>query len=325
MYDKSKLKTNIQDNKKLMLIKALSIFKYDNLPDSIHENILERYLLLNGLVAFVKINDVIYSLPCSVTEKNQYDEPIKVTVSNAYLKYSETLTVGKDCVLGTNDSIGSNLNALFDKYSYLISVNETTMALIDIIKRSQILMSASDDNTIESAHDYLDNLENGELGVISTNQIMDDLHVKTQTAGTQSASLTDLFQYQNYLKSELLTELGIVSNNNMKRERLNTQEVSVNQNVAYPLISNMLLNRQKFVDKLNELFGLDIKVDYSDLWKNQYNSIINDTDPESSSDTDPDTDPDTDEQSNDEKQDDNSEDDNSEDDNKKHDDKKAGK
>ena len=194
------------------------------------------------------------------------------------MNYSETLTVGKDCVLGTNDSIGSNLNALFDKYSYLISVNETTMALIDIIKRSQILMSASDDNTIESAHDYLNNLENGELGVISTNQIMDDLHVKTQTAGTQSASLTDLFQYQNYLKSELLTELGIVSNNNMKRERLNTQEVSVNQNVAYPLISNMLLNRQKFVDKLNDIFGLDIKVDYSDLWKNQYNSIINDDD-----------------------------------------------
>ena len=310
MYDKSELKTNIQDNKNLVLIKALSIFKYDNLPDSIHENILERYLLLKGLVAFVKINGVVYSLPCSVAEKNQYDEPIKVTVSNAYLKYSETLTVGKDCVLGTNDSIGSNLNALFDKYSYLISVNETTMALIDIIKRSQILMSASDDNTIESAHDYLNNLENGELGVISTNQILDDLHVKTQTAGTQSASLTDLFQYQNYLKSELLTELGIVSNNNMKRERLNTQEVSVNQNVAYPLISNMLLNRQKFVDKLNNIFGLDVKVDYSDLWKNQYNSIINDSDDQSE-----------DEQSEDEQ----SEDKQSEDDNKKHDDKKVVK
>ena len=311
MYDKSELKTNIQDNKNLVLIKALSIFKYDNLPDSIHENILERYLLLKGLVAFVKINGVVYSLPCSVAEKNQYDEPIKVNVSNAYLKYSETLTVGKDCVLGNNDSIGSNLNALFDKYSYLISVNETTMALIDIIKRSQILMSASDDNTIESAHDYLNNLENGELGVISTNQILDDLHVKTQTAGTQSASLTDLFQYQNYLKSELLTELGIVSNNNMKRERLNTQEVSVNQNVAYPLISNMLLNRQKFVDKLNNIFGLDVKVDYSDLWKNQYNSIIND------SDTDPDYD---DVNEHDEKQDEQSEDDN-----KKHDDKKVVK
>lgn len=290
MYDKSELKTNIQDNKNLILIKALSIFKYDNLPDSIHENILERYLLLKGLVAFVKINGVVYSLPCSVAEKNQYDEPIKVTVSNAYLKYSETLRVGKDCVLGTNDSIGSNLNSLFDKYSYLISVNETTMALIDIIKRSQILMSASDDNTIDSAHDYLNNLENGELGVISTNQILDDLHVKTQTAGTQSASLTDLFQYQNYLKSELLTELGIVSNNNMKRERLNTQEVSVNQNVAYPLISNMLLNRQKFVDKLNGMFGLDIKVDYSPLWKNQYNSIINDSDTDSDSDSDSDDD-----------------------------------
>ena len=311
MYDKSELKTNIQDNKNLVLIKALSIFKYDNLPDSIHENILERYLLLKGLVAFVKINGVVYSLPCSVAEKNQYDEPIKVNVSNAYLKYSETLTVGKDCVLGTNDSIGYNLNALFDKYSYLISVNETTMALIDIIKRSQILMSASDDNTIESAHDYLNNLENGELGVISTNQILDDLHVKTQTAGTQSASLTDLFQYQNYLKSELLTELGIVSNNNMKRERLNTQEVSVNQNVAYPLISNMLLNRQKFVDKLNNIFGLDVKVDYSDLWKNQYNSIIND------SDTDPDYD---DVNEHDEKQDEQSEDNN-----KKHDDKKVDK
>jgi len=317
MYDKSNLTTNIQDNKNLILIKALSIFKYDNLPDSIHENILERYLLLNGLVAFVKIDGVVYSLPCSVAEKNQYDEPIKVTVSNAYLNYSETLKVDEDCILGVNDSIGSNLNALFDKYSYLISVNETTMALIDIIKRSQILMSASDDNTIDSAHDYLTNLENGELGVISTNQIMDDLHIQNQTAGTQSASLTDLFQYQNYLKSELLTELGIVSNNNMKRERLNTQEVSVNQNVAYPLISNMLLNRQNFVDKLNGMFGLDITVDYSPLWKNQYNSIINDSGSNEQSE---------DEQSEDEQsEDEQSEDEQSEDDNKKHDDKKVDK
>ena len=53
----------------------------------------------------------------------------------------------------------------------------------------------------------------------------------------------------------------------MKRERLTTNEIEVNKNASYPLVDNMLKNRQQAVDAINEMFNTDVSVEYSSIWR----------------------------------------------------------
>jgi len=70
-----------------------------------------------------------------------------------------------------------------------------------------------------------------------------------------------------YYKANLLNELGLNANFNMKRERLNRSEVSMNIDVLLPFVDNMLYERQQAVEAINEMFGTEITVDLHSSWK----------------------------------------------------------
>ena len=53
----------------------------------------------------------------------------------------------------------------------------------------------------------------------------------------------------------------------MKREALNSAESALNDDILYPLIDEMLEERQKGIEKINELYGTNISVELSSVWK----------------------------------------------------------
>jgi hypothetical protein len=61
--------------------------------------------------------------------------------------------------------------------------------------------------------------------------------------------------------AQFYAELGIIANYNMKRERINTAESEMNSGCLDINIWNMLENRKKAVEKINELFGTSISVE----------------------------------------------------------------
>ena len=71
------------------------------------------------------------------------------------------------------------------------------------------------------------------------------------------------------MKSQLYSEIGLYTNENMKKERLITSEVETGLNAIYPLVDNMLDNRVQGFDKVNKMFDLDIEVEFMSAWKNK--------------------------------------------------------
>src|SRR5699024_6008075 len=65
----------------------------------------------------------------------------------------------------------------------------------------------------------------------------------------------------------MYNEVGIDLNFNMKRERLNSGEVSQNAEMLFPLVNNMFRNRKEGIEKLNEKFNLSVTFDYGSIWK----------------------------------------------------------
>ena len=81
-------------------------------------------------------------------------------------------------------------------------------------------------------------------------------------------TMTELIEYQQYLKATMYNEIGINANGNMKRERLITDEIEVNNEALYPLIDNMLDCRLEGLAKINEMFGTNITVELNSSWDN---------------------------------------------------------
>lgn len=265
-YDYKDKPRNVDNLIKYMLNRSNIMFQYHNLPDSIPSREIELLLQTNGFGVFIEVEGKYYIVNGGLGgEPDVYNMPTEAVISIPALKLNKTYKINEDCIVIPNDSMYLGLLPMYAKYCTLMNENEMTMLLATVNKRIQHLLSANDDNTIESAKDFLKKVFDGEIGVIGESKLFESLKVNT-TSSTSQVSMKDLFEYEQYLKASMYNEIGLSANFNMKRERLSSSEVEANTDNLYPLVDDMLNSRRKGLEKVNEMFGLDIQVEFNSSW-----------------------------------------------------------
>ena len=257
---------NARNNVAYMLNRSNVMFKYHNLPDTIPASELEKMIQANGFAVIGKINGELYALNAGLGgEPDVYNNPTEAIVSVPAFNYNATWKIGKDCEVITNDTMHMGLIPLFAKYCTLMNENEISIMLSVINQRISFLLSANDDNTIASAKQLLKDIEAGKQGVVSDSKVFDSFKAQalTKNAGT---GITDLIELEQYLKASMFNEIGLNANYNMKRERLSESEVEMNGDNLYPLVDDMASNRKSGVERVNNLFGTDIQVEFNSSW-----------------------------------------------------------
>ena len=265
MIDLTDKKRQLSNFKAVMFDKTLSMFDWEGLPESLPAVELEKLLQLNGFAVIAKYEGKLYAFNAGFKGQNVYGKPTHAIISNPALQFNATLELDKDCVLIKNDDMQQGLTKVYDKYGQMLIENEITMLINDYNKRIPFTISASDDATIASAKAYLQKIIDGSIGVIGENKLFKSLNIN-QASTTSVTDFADLYGYHQFLTAELNNLIGLATNNNMKRERLTTNEIEVNKNASYPFTDNMLRNRQTAVDKINKLFDTDINVEFSSIW-----------------------------------------------------------
>lgn len=248
-----------------MLNKSLTMFEWKNLPDTLPAVEIEKQLQTNGYSIIAKVQGNIYAFQGGFSGQDPYNQPTKAIVNNPSLKYNGTFTINDDCVIIKNDDMQQGLIHIYNKYGTLLIENQITMLMTDYNYRMPFTISSKDDSTTQSAREYLQKVIDGSLGVIGEAKLFDALKV-TPTNNKGVNSFADLYGYQQFIEAQLNNTIGLATNNNMKRERLTTNEIEVNKNASYPLIDNMLRNRKQAVEKINKMFDLDIDVEFSSIW-----------------------------------------------------------
>lgn len=248
-----------------MLNKSLTMFEWKNLPDTLPAVEIEKQLQTNGYSIIAKVQGNIYAFQGGFSGQDPYNQPTTAIVNNPSLKYNGTFTINDDCVIIKNDDMQQGLIHIYNKYGTLLIENQITMLMTDYNYRMPFTISSKDDTTTQSAREYLQKVIDGSLGVIGEAKLFDALKV-TPTNNKGVNSFADLYGYQQFIEAQLNNTIGLATNNNMKRERLTTNEIEVNKNASYPLIDNMLRNRKQAVEKINKMFDLDIDVEFSSIW-----------------------------------------------------------
>jgi len=257
------------------------MFQYKNLPDSIDCDILERYLQLNGICCVTKYKDKLYAFNGSLGgEQDVYYRPSLFIVSNPHLEktfcknitissqledYTNHPTNSQPGVLMRNDTEWIGLTPLIARYSVLMAENCLTVRSADVMLRIIALISAKSDKTLRSAQDYLRRLENGEFGVIGDSSFSEGIQMQSPPSNNGSY-LTQFIELQQYLKGSFFGELGLRANYNMKREAIGQGESTLDEDAILPLCDNMLQCRRQDIEKINNLYGTNITVDFSSAW-----------------------------------------------------------
>ena len=251
-----------------MLSRTQHIFEYTGLPDTIPARMIELYLQTTGHLCFAEHAGELYVYTGGLGgEPDVYYQPTIYTVANPAQDWSRNLKIGRDCTVMRNDSLYTGLLPLMNRYAYHLAENELSLLVADINSRMVSLISASDDRTIDSARKYLSDIEAGKLGIIAENAFLENLKAQPLTSSGGRNGILDLIEYEQYLRAQWYNDLGLDANYNMKRERINTAEVEMNNDSLTPLIDDMLECRKLGLTEANNLFGTSMEVSLSSAWE----------------------------------------------------------
>ena len=251
---------------KQMFNRTQSMFKYEGLPETIPQIFLERYLQVYGHCIIAKANGGLYAFWGGFAgTPDVYYNPTQYTVSNVALNLYKTFDINKDCVLCRNDSNIQGLATIFKKYGCLLVENTLTIYSLLKTARASLLLAASDDKTKRECDLFIEKLESGDIYCVGENPFFDGVKVHSSMQGS-AGLLSQFIELEQYLKASCLNEIGLNANYNMKRESLNSAESALNDDFLIPLIDNMLDCRKDFINKVNEMFDINITVELNSAW-----------------------------------------------------------
>lgn len=274
LYDFRDKAANIRNHITYMLTRSAAMFHWENLPDTIPEDFLEMYIQSVGFAGIIKAGADLYAVTGGLGgEPDAYYQPTILTVANPYLqekgyiKADGLYKIGEECIIVKNDPYYMGMLPMYQKYASQLAENELSLNIASINTRLQKTLKAGDDVQKKACDKYMQDIVEGKLESILDDSFEDKELTSVQMDTSRTGIIGDLIEYQQYIKASWYNEIGLNANYNMKREALNSAESSINDDILFPLIDQMLAERQKAADAINELFGTDISVELSSSWK----------------------------------------------------------
>lgn len=258
--DKNKINSYISD---YLLNNALSIFKYDGLPDNVKAVDLEKTLLRFGKILFTKWHDEFYIFSYSDTGKQNYlGEYTKFQVNNPYIQCNEIFSDDNAVRIFNTDTHEPLIN-LMGMYSELLTESYITLNMADINSRIPFFISARDNATKASAEIFVKQIVDGKQGVIAEQPLFESLKINPLT---DHENITQIVELNKFFYSDYFQKIGLTNLYNNIHDRISATETEFTATSIYPYVDNMKRNRDQAVEKINSMFGLSVTVEFSSSW-----------------------------------------------------------
>lgn len=248
---------------------AISVFKWDNLPEGVDERMLEFWLLRDGFVGF------FYDEALKSDERRRAPEGYAVLpmmIQGQWDIYEYPRDRRAYAVNGFNYECTEDNSVIIYQnylrvpmwltlwqYAYRLAETQRTIDINSKQQRTARVIRCTDDQrlTYLNAAKEVDEGRNWVHGDKSLDldafQVFD---ITTPYVGNE------LQTYKHQLWNEALTYLGIENVNTDKKERLISDEVVNNMGDVEAERFTRLNARKQACEEINELFGLDVQVDF---------------------------------------------------------------
>lgn len=271
IYPVNNVEKGFKYYKRMLTEKCFGMFEYENLPDSLPEEQIEKNLIKNGFAAI--FNHPIYGIvtaPASLFGEDLYYLPTKCTYNQVKLG-SKTLTIGVNCAIIYNSQIDlyeprRGLSELIDRYARMLADVDSSIVNCIVNTRSQKWGYAKSPNAAEALKKAINALYAGDPAIINHNSILEMVKTLDWNDNTNGAMMLDkLFTSKTKALADFLQEIGVKTAFE-KNERLITSEVSANDQLLTINVDDMFKCRKKGLKVVNAIFGTDIKVKHNSAY-----------------------------------------------------------
>lgn len=252
--------------KRLRLL-ALSIFKWNGLPESVSERYLEQTLFEMGQALFFKDPGLGFlATKCTISGKlNIYGDAVRY---NAYgYTYSQMYDADKSVLVRNNYDREPTCLSI-ELFARRLSEVERTLDVNIQNQKTPYIIVCDDKQRLTFLNLYKQIRANEP--VIYGNKSLNPNDI--QMIPTLTPFLADkLLHYKHDIWNEAMSYLGLDNANTDKKERMITDEVSSNNELIRMSAQTMLLTRQKACEQINEMYpGLNVSVELrSDIIKKE--------------------------------------------------------
>lgn len=257
--------TYMQYLRRLMEL-SMSMFEWKNLPSTVDPRYIELRLFETGSVVFFK-DDVLGELCLDCIQQGNFDvygNPITRRAYSCYNNYQKVLN-DKDSVIIWNNYLRTNSVTDIQLYAKRLWDLDRSVDVNAKAQKTPILIQCNEKQRLTMKNLYMQ--YDGNTPFIFADNNIDINGIKA--ISTQAPYVADkLYQLKNQIWNEALTYLGISNLNINKQERLITDEVSSSQGSTISSRYSRLESRRQAVEKINEMFDLDIEVNYREDFQN---------------------------------------------------------
>lgn len=159
-------------------------------------------------------------------------------------------------------------------YEYILrtaaQLEDIDISLTSLLRttRAMVMLTAKNEQIRAAAEQVLRKLYRGETDVVFTSDILDSLNFTfAPTANNAASILKELKEQYQFCLAQFYHAIGINANYNLKRERLNTAEIDLNEQPLIVNIADMEKCRKIGIEQINKMFGLSASVQLGDEWK----------------------------------------------------------
>ena len=248
---------------------AISVFKWDNLPEGVDERMLEFWLLRDGFVGFF-YDEALKSderrrapegyavLPMMIQGKWDIYEYPRDRRAYAVNGFNYECTEDNSVIIFQNYLRVPMWMTLW-QYAFRLAETQRTIDINCKQQRTARIIRCNEDQRLT----YLNaakEVDEGRPWVHGDKNF--DLDAFQVFDTTTPYVANELQTYKHQLWNEALTYLGIENVNTDKKERLISDEVVNNMGDVEAERFTRLNARKQACDEINRLFGLDVKVDF---------------------------------------------------------------
>lgn len=238
---------------------AISMFEWQNLPETVDPRFLEMCLFGDGMCVFFQDEVLGYlSLQCMIGGKlNVYRIPMerRAYATNGYQRdLDET-----NSVIIFNNYLHTNSLLDVEMFSKRLYNLDRAIDVNANAQKTPVLIQCDESQRLTMKNLYKQ--YEGNEPFIFGSKGLDANGLKVLQTGAPYVA-DKLYELKTQIWNEALTYLGISNINVVKKERMITDEVTRNQGGTVASRYSRLESRRQACKQINEMFGLDIWVEY---------------------------------------------------------------
>ena len=238
---------------------ALSMFEWQNLPKTVDQRFLEMCLFSDGMCVFFEDEVLGYlGLRCMIGGRlNVYQIPTdrKAYATNGYQKSLD----GTNSVIIFNNYLHTNSMLDVEMFSKRLYNLDRAIDVNANAQKTPVLIQCDESQRLTMKNLYKQ--YEGNEPFIFGSKGLDANGLKVLQTGAPYVA-DKLYELKTQIWNEALTYLGISNINVVKKERMITDVVTRNQGGTVASRYSRLESRRQACKQINEMFGLNIWVDY---------------------------------------------------------------